>query len=648
MSDATDTHATNPDQEPGGPVIRANGMLGAMLQSHDWATTPLGPPEAWPASLRSALSICLNSRFPIAIYWGSELALVYNDAWRPILGDKHPWALGQPAAVVWPEIWAAIGPLFATVVQSGEGVWQHDQLLLMHRHGYTEECYFNFTFSPIWGENGQVAGIFNAVIETTQHVIGARRLHTLRDLGSRTLTEATTVAEACRAVAMTLAGNPFDVPFSVIYLLDDSGDQARVYEAVSLAPGTAACPQTVTPGGAEDRWGFGRLLSSQQPALVVDLDPRAGPWPDDAASRAVILPLAQSGLDRPAGFLVAGISPRLPFDQDYQSFLDLAAGHLATAIANARAYAAERQRAEALALLDQAKTAFFSNISHEFRTPLTLMLGPLEDLQRSAGAWPAAEQEWLALVQRNAGRLLKLVNTLLDFSRIEAGRLEAVYEPTDLAVYTTDLASVFRSTMERAGLAFRVDCPPLDQPVAVDREMWEKIVFNLLSNAFKFTFAGAVTLTLRQHGDTVALTISDTGTGIPADELPHLFERFHRVKGARGRSFEGSGIGLALVQELVRLHGGTITVASAPEQGSTFAVTLPLRPAAAAPARGAARAGRSPRAAGSVDDPGPWVADDGVWSGGTIQAAIPELAADRPAQPGEPPPAQILLADDNA
>ena len=248
----------------------------------------------------------------------------------------------------------------------------------------------------------------------------------------------------------------------------------------------------------------------------------------------------------------------------------------AAGLANANAYEAERRRAEALAEINRAKTAFFSNVSHEFRTPLTLMLGPLEDALAEAEDLPADMRDRLDVAHRNSLRLLRLVNSLLDFSRIEAGRVQATYQPTDLAVLTADLASSFRSATDKAGLALRVDCPALGQPVYVDRDMWEKIVLNLMSNAFKFTFSGEISVKLREVGTMARLTLRDTGTGIPAAELPLLFERFHRVEGAQGRSFEGSGIGLALVQELVVLHGGRIEVESEVGLGTTFTVDLPL------------------------------------------------------------------------
>ncbi|NOT64088.1 MAG: PAS domain S-box protein, partial [Acidobacteria bacterium] len=259
-------------------------------------------------------------------------------------------------------------------------------------------------------------------------------------------------------------------------------------------------------------------------------------------------------------------------DASYRGFISLLAGQITAALANARAYEAERRRVAALAELDRAKTAFFSNVSHEFRTPLTLMLGPLEDALSEASE---PQQERLALIHRNGLRLLKLVNSLLDFSRIEAGREQAFYEPTDLSLLTRELASVFRSAVERAGLELALDCPPLAEPIWVDREMWEKIVLNLLSNAFKFTFEGRIEVCIKPAGNAVELIVRDTGIGIAKADQTRLFERFHRIEGARGRTHEGSGIGLALVQELAHLHGGKISVESTPDQGSAFIVSLP-------------------------------------------------------------------------
>jgi signal transduction histidine kinase/FixJ family two-component response regulator len=267
------------------------------------------------------------------------------------------------------------------------------------------------------------------------------------------------------------------------------------------------------------------------------------------------------------------LNPYRQLDAGYANFLDLVVGQISAAITNAQAYEEARQRAEGLAELDRAKTAFFSNVSHELRTPLTLILGPIEDAltSRTAPSLPSLE-----MLHRNAQRLLKLVNGLLDFVRIEVGRMRASYEATDLAVQTAQLASVFRSAVERAGLKLIVDCPPLSEPVYVDREMWEKVVLNLLSNALKSTFEGEIRVAIHPTMAGAQLTVADTGTGIPSAELPHLFERFRRIDGARRRSHEGSGIGLALVQELVEMHGGSIGVESELGLGTTFTVTVPF------------------------------------------------------------------------
>ncbi|HEV7765117.1 MAG TPA: ATP-binding protein, partial [Thermoanaerobaculia bacterium] len=334
-----------------------------------------------------------------------------------------------------------------------------------------------------------------------------------------------------------------------------------------------------------------------------------------------------------------GLSPFRRFDGAYRDFLELAAGQVASAIANAEAYELERLRAESLAELDRAKTAFFSNVSHEFRTPLTLMLGPLEDiLAKPEGQVLPENRELLQVMQRNGQRLLKLVNTLLDFSRIEAGRVQARFEPTDLSTFTAELVSVFRSAIDKAGMRLMIDAQPLSQPVHVDRDMWEKIVLNLVSNAFKYTLDGEIAVSVREERNSAIVTVRDTGIGVPADELPKLFNRFHRVEGARGRTQEGSGIGLALVQELVRLHGGNVSVTSAVGVGSEFEVTIPIGTVHLPEERVSAERSQVPTniaARQFVEEALRWLPDS-------------EEPGPTGAQPIESSRGRILLADDNA
>ena len=626
----------------------SGGEMGQLIRSMDWSVTSLGAIESWSQSLRTATSICLNSRFPMVIWWGRDLILLYNDAWQPILGNKHPTALGLAGSEVWAEMWDIIGAQLQSVLETGQATWSDDLLLPAFRYGYLEEAYFTYSYSPIFIEDGSIGGAFTAVAETTQRVIGERRMVTLRLLAAQ-VGLAKTIEQACRITLQTLAENPEDIPFAALYRLENDQTEAVLHSS-TLQDTSLALPTKVSLAQTQSHpWLFRSVVQHQEPVLVDHLADTIGEIPAGVLSvplqQALFLPLLASGQEEVVGILVLGVNPGRILDDDYRNFFKMVTGHIATAIANANAYEEERKRAEALAEIDRAKTAFFSNVSHEFRTPLTLMLAPLEStIANLDGTIPPSEREQLQLVQRNGMRLLKLVNSLLDFSRIESVRVQVSYEPTDLATYTTELASTFRSLIERVGMSLVVECPTLPEAIYVDREMWEKIVLNLLSNAFKFTLAGTITVRLQWVEKCVELTVSDTGVGILPEEFPHLFERFHRVKNSQGRSFEGSGIGLSLVQELIKLHGGTIEVSSIFNQGSCFTVRIPTGTAHLPHEQICANSTLTSMALGSmpyVEEAQRWLSSaNGEWAleNGDTQTAPYSLV----------PTAQILLVDDNA
>jgi signal transduction histidine kinase len=616
--------------------------MGALMRATDWGRTKLGPVASWPQSLQTAISMMLESRFAMVVAWGPDYRFFYNDRYLPVLGTKHPASLGKPGAEIFPEVWSSVGPEFDRV-RRGEAFAIDDWLLPITRNGYLENVWFTLSYSPIRDETGGVGGVLAVVAETTGRVEGERRLTTLRELARRA-SDATTTEQACANAAAVLETNAVDVPFALIYLLDRDATTARRICAVGISDGHPGNVERIDLlSGANDIWSLRDVLRKGEATVLSNLSQRMPPLPggpyEEPTHTAVLLPLSRPGHEHPYGVLVAGVSPRRAMDDRYHGFFDLAADHIATAISNAMALEEARRRAEALAELDRAKTAFFSNVSHEFRTPLTLMLGPIENLLAGTnGSLTDAQRAQVTILQRNSGRLLKLVNALLDFSRLEAGRAQASYTQADVAALTRELAGAFRSAIEHAGLRFEVDCHPIDQPVFVDQGMWEKVVLNLLSNALKFTFDGVIRVELRLGDGAVELSVHDTGTGIPEAELPRIFERFHRVEGARSRTHEGTGIGLALTHELVRLHGGTITATSRMNQGTTFVVRIPTGSAHLPAERIEAAPSQTSTASGVT----PFVDEALRW--------LPDSPADSSARRGanDPPRERILIADDNA
>ncbi|MBX3622753.1 MAG: response regulator [Rhizobacter sp.] len=607
------------------PFLQGGGEMAGLMRTLDWTTTRLGPPEQWPQSLKTVASVCLHSRFPMLIWWGRELVMLYNDAYRPILGrQKHPRALGLEGERCWPEIWPIIGPMLQAVLDTGTATWAADQLLLLERNGFAEECYFTFSYSPIHDETGGIGGVFTAVTETTERVLHERRMDTLRRL-SDAVAQARESDEIYQRATAELATDSRDLSFVACCSFD--GDAAALR---SLAGDEERFNQLVALGSVEGEAAVAAAMKTVMTRGEPQVLNTAGLSPQGSRDLVLVQPVLTTFQARPFGCLVAGLNPQRTDDEGFRSLVALAAKYVGTAFDQAHAKDVERRRAQALAELDRAKTAFFSNVSHELRTPLTLSLGPVEDFVHRHGDDPEAEP--MRMAHRNLLRLRKLVNTVLDFSRIEAGRMQTHLEATDLAAATADIASLFRSTIEAAGLAFSVDCPPLSRPVMVDRDMWEKVVANFLSNAYKYTRKGQIALDLREDGDRVLLAVTDTGVGIRPEDQRRLFERFFRADAGEGRTDDGTGIGLALVKELVQLHGGEVGVESLPGVGSRFTVSLPAK-TLFAPGDAAVRPWKA-SVAGGLDE-----LDHAA--GGERMAVTTTAAADNTRE-------RILVVDDNA
>jgi signal transduction histidine kinase/DNA-binding response OmpR family regulator len=559
-------------------VGSSNGRsMRAVYDQVDWSATPLGLQDTWPALLRLLVDLCLDSEFPVQISWGPDLLVLYNDAYIPLLGaDKHPWALGRPASEVGPHLWPASDEHLREVMETGRAYHSADQQLIINRHGYPEEAYFTFSLSAIRDADGTIVGLFNAITETTQHILYERRLQVLRRLGAMSITADDSLPSTCRAAVEVIGKNRKSVPFAAVFLAQAPNQSpqrvagygfdeavASACELVAAAPMNGPVLEVLEHGGTVLVSG----LRERYPGLFVP-----GPLGPLTPDQAFVLPVVMLGRREPIGALVLGINPYWRPDEAYTAFAAMAARQLGVTITDAVSYQNERRRQQALEELDRVRTEFFQNVTHELRAPLTMLLTPLQDILDEPGVvLPAAARDTVETSVRAGDRLQRVVDALLDVSRAESGPLIPDRQEIDLALATADVVEGFRPTAEER-LSLLLDLPPEPLRAYVDRTMWTAIVTNLVNNALKYTPAGAVSVSLTGDDSQVVLTVADTGVGIPLDEQAHIFERFHRVAGDQQ---PGSGIGLALVADMTAAHGGSVEVASELGQGSQFVVRLP-------------------------------------------------------------------------
>ncbi|KAG8828010.1 hypothetical protein FRC19_010518 [Serendipita sp. 401] len=607
-----------------GKGVRGGPTMVEMVEHFPWENTDLGPREEWDVCLRQAVDLTLNSPFPVSVWWGPDLTLVYNDAYAAMSTTKHPFILGQKGQVAWGELWDILGPAVHECIK-GNAVYKYDDLLFMDRleseEQSLEESYHSWSWTPIIDSRGHFVGLYNATFETSQKVVAERRLNTLQLLGSNTAT-AQNKETFCQAALATLEENDKDIPFAAFYLSDPSNADSEPTKS-DTTPQNAGAPLPAfdsiklslrlggTIGLSEDfeyipqnlnivvhpmespllnpptqfRWPIQQAIRDKQPIRVAiphhvsDGIQRRRGW-GDRPSHAVVIPIAGDGDARPLGVLITGLNTRRSFDADYSKWVDVLRSSMSSLLAASIAREDEVKRAERLAELDAAKTALFSNASHELRTPLTLIGGPIADCM--AEVKDAKIKAKLATAARNIDRLVRLVDSLMDFSRLEAGRLEGRYSPVQFGPYVAELASVFRPVIEKANLNFTITYDPDEtRAVLIDQDYMEKIIFNLIGNAFKYTLTGSIAVEVVYSEKDASLIVRDTGVGIPEADLPRIWDRFHRVE-ATSRSHEGTGIGLSLTKQFVHLHAGTIHVSSitpsegSSDHGSTFTATFPL------------------------------------------------------------------------
>jgi signal transduction histidine kinase/DNA-binding response OmpR family regulator len=550
----------------------------SIYEQLDWSATPLGPRDSWPALLRLLVDLCLDSEFPVQISWGSELLVLYNDAYIPLLGvEKHPWALGRPASEVGPHPWSACEQHQHEVMLTGRPYHSGDQRVIINRHGYPEEAYFTLSLSAIRDADGTIVGLFNAITETTQHLLYERRLQVLRRLGAVSITADVSLASTCRAAVEVIRKTRESVPFVAVFLQEHPEQAPRRVAGYGFDETAAVGCELVEPaptdGPVLDVMGHGGTvlvsgLRERYPGVFAP-----GPLGPLEPDQAFVLPVILLGTRKPTGVLVIGVNPYWRPDEAYTAFAAMAARQLGVMITDAVSYQNERKRQVALAELDRVRSEFFQNVSHELRAPLTMLLAPLQDILDEPGVvLPAAARDTVATSLRAADRLQRVVDALLDTSRAESGALIPNREEIDLTSVTADLVEGYRPAVE-GRLNVRLNVPTEPLTAYVDRIMWTTIVNNLVNNALKFTPAGEVAVSLNGDDSEVVLTVTDTGVGIAREEQAEIFQRFHRASNSDQQS--GSGIGLSLVAEMTAAHGGSVEVDSDPGVGSQFVVRLP-------------------------------------------------------------------------
>ncbi|KAG8820403.1 hypothetical protein FRC17_010162, partial [Serendipita sp. 399] len=607
----------------GGTGVGGGPTMAEMVENYPWEDTVLGPKKNWDVCLRQAVDLTLKSPFPVGVWWGPDLVLIYNDAYAEMSTTKHPFIFAQKGQVAWGELWDRLGPALHRCTK-GHAVFEVDDMLFMERletlEQPFEETYHSWSWTPIIDSHGQFSGVFNATHETSPKVVAERRLNTLQLLGSNTATAQNKEA-FCRAALATLEENDKDIPFAALYLSDMSNtvpepDEPNTTPQVAGAPhpdfdsiklrlelrGTIGIPDDhdytpsslsivihpmisppLTPS-TQFRWPIQQAIRDKQairvaiPHHVSDGIQRRG-W-GDRPLHAVVIPISSEGNAKPLGVLIAGLNTRRNFDADYNKWVDVMRSSMSSLLTASIAREDEVKRAEQLAELDAAKTALFSNASHELRTPLTLIGGPISECL--AETKESNIKAKLATAARNVDRLVRLVDSLMDFSRLEAGRLEGRYSPVLFGPYVAELASVFKPVIEKAHLDYTITYDANEtRSLFIDQDYMEKIIFNLIGNAFKYTLSGSIAVKVVYSERDVSLIVKDTGVGIPAADLPRIWDRFHRVE-ATSRSHEGTGIGLSLTKQFVSLHGGTIQVTSvvpsedSDDHGSIFTAIFPL------------------------------------------------------------------------
>ena len=519
------------------------GDVGALMRAKDWSGSPLGPPDAWPQSLRSVVGLLLNSKFPMFVAWGPQLGFLYNDAYAEILGSKHPAAIGSRFEDIWREIWPDIHPIVEKAL-AGQSTFHTNLPLTMNRRGYDEQTWFTFSYSPVRDESGAVAGMYCAVNETTSEVLNER--HRLEE--NERLHQLFVQAPSVMAV-VSEPGHVFELANAAYHELVGG-------RALLGRPYREALPEL-------ERQGFVELLDH--------VCTSGEPYRANAA---------KVRFDR------AGRVDEYFFSYVLQPIKD-ARGHVTGIFIEGNDVTAGVRANEELRAAARRKDEFLAMLAHELRNPLA-PISSAADLLALAGSNPEVVRKTSEIIARQVGHMTGLVDDLLDVSRVTRGLVTLHEEPLEIASVVADAIEQVRGLFQSRHQHLALHLPTRAAAVNGDRTRLVQVFANVLNNAAKYTPEGGhVEVRVDVEDDQVEFSVRDDGVGIAPDLLPHVFELFTQAERSPDRSQGGLGLGLALVKSLVELHGGRVAAYSnGMGSGSRFTVRLPCTTEKARPAAG--------------------------------------------------------------
>ena len=558
-------------------VFPGDGELAKLCRAFDWAATPLGPVAAWPASLRTTVSIVSGAAFPSIVLWGSELTQVYNDAYARIMGEKHPWGLGRATREVWPEVWHINEPIYDRVWR-GETISFENQRYPLRRHGPEqplEDVYLTISYSPVRAESGEIGGVLVTMFDTTRQV-AARGLEMERDsLLGELSEERAKLEEVFRLAPSFLA--VLRGPTHVFEMANDAYYQLVGDREIIGKPVRDALPEVNGQGFIELLDG---VLRTGEPFIGREVPVTLARSPDAPADERFVNFVYQRM--RGIGDLVDGVlahgadvTEQVLARRAVDAMNEALRAEVARQVEDHRAL--EAARADAVEA-NRAKSQFLTTMSHELRTPLNAIAGYADLLLAGVrGALSEAQRTDVERIKRSGQHLLSLINDILNFAKIEAGQVEFDLERTAVSRLIAGLDELVAPQVVDRGL--HVSILPADDSLVVhgDVEKVRQVLLNLLSNAVKFTDRGGeIVLGTEADAETVRIVVRDTGRGIAAERLSTIFDPFVQVdRHLTPASQQGVGLGLAISRDLARRMGGALTASSTPGVGSTFTLELP-------------------------------------------------------------------------